>query len=861
MRPIETSVSALRLGLITLLAVSFFAAPVFALEPLYPLREDQGAIGLRQTLRRLESPYRVLHIVAHPDDEDGGTLTYLSRGLGAEVTIASITRGESGANLVTADFFDALGVLRTLEYRRAAQYYGARLRFSRFADFGYSKSLGETLRNWDQEQVLADLVRIIREEQPHVVLARWQGGPRDGHGHHQAAGLLAQQAYHAAGDASRFRDEAAGAEPWQALKLYSDNRREGDDWTVAIDSGVYDPLLGRTYAQMAREGLRFQRSQGAGSAIAQPGPSVRRYKLLASEAGMAEREESIFERLELPLPGELVQAIHAAKKAYRADEPSACVPALLEGLRAVRLLRATSDSLTLERKEALLETAVSQALGVRLDFLVEPAEKPAGRFSAFMPYETLTVAAPGETFEASVHLRAGAADLERREISIRAPGGWEVSKTAEDRYRITVPEDAASSAVHWGRQSVWDASYEFARGGRWGFALPEPPLVAEATYWVEGTPVRVEAMAATSYLDAERVQRRRGLAVGPAVSVTFATDAGVLPAGALTDAARGYRVPVHLRNNASRAVEGELRLDLPPGWRSVPETLPFSFEKEGEELETVLEVRPPGAATGTYSLRAAASYDGRESSSGFQRISYPGLETAYLSKPAVHQVRVIDVKTAPGQRIGYVMGTGDAVPQTIRQLGAGVTLLDSAALASGDLSRFDTIMLGVRAYAARQDLKAHNARLLEYVERGGVLVVQYNTPEYDNNYGPYPYRMTRRPEEVSEEDSPVRILDSEDPVFTWPNRVTSADFDGWVEQRGSKFLAEWDSRYKALLETHDTGQAPQQGGWLVARHGKGLYVYCAYAWYRQLPYAVPGAVRIFANLISLGAAEAPWRTP
>ncbi len=875
MPTIATSGSLTRLGLVrishrltgqaldwtvaALLAVWFSVTSLFALEPLYPLREDLGAAGLRQTLRRLESPYRVLHIVAHPDDEDGGTLTYLSRGLGAEVTIASITRGESGANLVTGDFFDALGVLRTLEYRKAARYYGARLRFTSFADFGYSKSLEETLRNWDEQRVLANLVRIIREQKPHVVLARFQGGPRDGHGHHQAAGLLAQRAYHAAGNTKRFRDQAAAAEPWQPLKLYSDNRREGDDWTVGIDSGVYDPLLGRTYAQMAREGLRFQRSQGAGSAIAAPGPSVRRYKLLASEVGMAEREESIFERLELELPEKLVQAIDAAKMAYRADDPAASVPALLEGLRAVRLLRATSDSLTLERKEALLQTAVSQALGVRIEFLAEPAERPAGRFSAFMPYETFTVAAPGETFEASVHLRAGAVDLERREISIGAPSGWEVSKTAEDRYRITVAGDAASSAVHWGRESVWDLSYEITQGGQWGRALPRPPLVAEATYWIEDTPVRVGAMAATSYLDAERVQRRRGLAVGPAVSVEFATDAGVFPAGAL--AAGSYRVPVRLRNNASRALRGELRLELPAGWRSVPETVPFVFDREGQDLELVLEARPSSAATGTYSLRAVASYDGLESSSSFQRISYPGLETAYLSRPAVHQVRVVEVKTAPGQRIGYVMGTGDAVPQTIRQLGAEVTLLDGDELASGDLSRYGTILLGIRAYAARQDVKAHNARLLEYVARGGVLVVQYNTPEYDNNYGPYPYRMTRRPEEVSEEDSAVRILDAEDPVFSWPNRITSADFDGWVEQRGSKFLAEWDGRYKALLETHDIGQAPQQGGWLVARHGNGLYIYCAYAWYRQLPHAVPGAVRIFANLISLGAADAPWRTP
>jgi hypothetical protein len=219
----------------------------------------------------------------------------------------------------------------------------------------------------------------------------------------------------------------------------------------------------------------------------------------------------------------------------------------------------------------------------------------------------------------------------------------------------------------------------------------------------------------------------------------------------------------------------------------------------------------------------------------------------------------VDVKMVLGLRTGYVMGTGDDVPQTLRQLGAEVDLLDTAALASGDLSRYSTILLGIRAYAAREDVHTYNARLLEYVKNGGVLVVQYNTPEYDNNYGPYPYVMGRRPEEVSEEDSQIEILDPSDPVFTTPNQITQKDFEGWVEQRGSKFLESWDPAYKPLLATNDSGQTPQRGGWLVARHGKGLYIYCAYAWYRQLPYAVPGGVRLFANLVSLGAKDAPWR--
>jgi hypothetical protein len=311
---------------------------------------------------------------------------------------------------------------------------------------------------------------------------------------------------------------------------------------------------------------------------------------------------------------------------------------------------------------------------------------------------------------------------------------------------------------------------------------------------------------------------------------------------------------------ADQAVSGELRLDAPPGWKVAPAAQPFELMRAGEERLLTVNLTPPAdVASGIYDIRAIASYDGQTSSASFTRIHHPELETAYVSHRAVQHVRLMDVAVAPNLEVGYVMGAGDAVPDAIRQIGAKVTLLDESAVAAGDLSAYDVILLGIRAYAARQDVHAHNARLLDYVDKGGVLVVQYNTPEYDNNYGPYPYRMTRRPEETAEEDAPVRILEPTDPVFTGPNPITERDFEGWVEQRGSKFMVEWDPRYKALIETHDGGQEPQKGVWLSARYGKGLYVYCALAWYRQLPEAVPGAVRIFANLLSLGAPDAAWR--
>ena len=813
-----------------------------------PLAEDLGAVGLSQTLRRLENPYRVLHIIAHPDDEDSGTVTYLSRGLGADVTIASVTRGESGANLITGDFFDELGVLRTLEFRRAAQYYGVRLRFTSFADFGYSKNLEETLNHWEPEEVLPDLVRIIREERPHVILSRWRGDARDGHGQHSAAGLLAQRAYEAAGDLRRFPE--LGLPVWQALKLYADNRREGDDWTIAVDSGVYDPLLGRTYAQVARDGMRAHRSQGAGAAMQAPGPAVRYYKLLASEVGEADREESFFERIDVERNANLNVAVRWAQKAFRAGSPESTVPALIQALRVVRSLE---PGLERERLEALLTIGVQQALGIRFDVWLEPPDDGRPR-SPFSPAETTAVLTPGSSALVSTTLHAPQGVVVK-DLRLLTPPGWRVQPKGDAVFELEAPRDARATSVSWRRDSIWDVEYRYDEDA-WGQALPSAPVQGQATIEVEGETLTLESPLESRYLDRERIQRLRQVAAGPAVSVALDSSAGVLP-----KSAGSYGVSVRLAALGDRAVEGSLRIDAPRGWTVSPPRQAFELARAGEERLISFSLTPAAsAAPGLYELRAAATYGGQDSSSSFIRIHHPGLETAYVSHPAVHKVRLMDVAVAPDLEIGYVMGTGDSVPAAIRQLGSEVTLLDETALATGDLARFNLILLGIRAYAARDDLAAHNKRLLDYVAQGGVLIVQYNTPEYDNNYGPYPYSMTRRPEETAEEDGPVRILAPGHPVFTGPNAITQADFDGWVEQRGSKFLVEWDPRYEALIETHDGRQEPQRGVWLSARHGDGLYVYCALAWYRQLPEAVPGAVRIFANLLSLGADDAAWRS-
>ena len=830
------------------------------------LQEDRGATGLWQTLKKLGTTARVMHITAHPDDEDGGTLALLSRGQGVYVTLASITRGESGANLVTGDFFDGLGALRALELSKAAQYYGAEVRVSRFADYGFSKNLEEALRTWDREEILRDFVRIVRAEKPHVILSRFRGGPRDGHGQHQTAGLIAQEAYKAAGDPARFPELAReGLEPWQPLKLYENNRREDEEWTVAVDAGVYDPMLGRTYAQMAREGLRFQRSQGAGSGIMGPGPSPRHYKLLASQVGMADKEASFLDRLDVSITRypELAELVEEAVERFEAGAPAATAPSLARGLQRVRQLRQSNDSIELEIKERQFLLALEQALGISFDALVAPENPPTGPFASFQPVETFQIAVPGQVFEVNCDFLAPGGRSEAddegsvalRKVDLLAPDGWKVESSGENRFRVAVANNAPPTKAYWSRESVWAVHYDYAADAKpFGRLLPAPPLRARATYEIAGVEANIEQAVETSFVDTIGVQHRRSLVVGPAVSVRVPTEAGVLPLGG-----NKYSLSVVVRNNASKGSNGDLKVKLPQGWRSDPESAAFEFDKEGEEREFRFTVMAAGAAAGDYPVDAVAVSGGREYSASFERITYAGLPAVYLSHAARHTIRVVDVKMVSGLRTGYVMGTGDDVPQTLRQLGADVDLLDTAALAAGDLSRYSTILLGIRAYAAREDVHTYNARLLEYVKDGGVLVVQYNTPEYDNNYGPYPYVMGRRPEEVSEEDSQVEILEPADPVFTTPNQITQKDFEGWVEQRGSKFLESWDPAYKPLLATNDSGQTPQRGGWLVARHGKGLYIYCAYAWYRQLPYAVPGGVRLFANLVSLGAKDAPWR--
>jgi hypothetical protein len=334
--------------------------------------------------------------------------------------------------------------------------------------------------------------------------------------------------------------------------------------------------------------------------------------------------------------------------------------------------------------------------------------------------------------------------------------------------------------------------------------------------------------------------------VGPAISVALNPSAGIVPLGE-----QSFPVSVRLHNNIDGETKAEAHLKLPDGWRSDPKTISIAFKHRGEDQSASFIIRPGSILEKPYEITAVAESGGQNYSEGYTSVGYTGLRPYFLYRPAIYKTTGADVKMAPSLKIAYIEGSGDDVPAALEALGVHVSFLSAQDMASTDLSQYDTILLGVRAYAVRPDLIANNGRLLKYAENGGVVVVQYNTPEFDHNYGPYPYSMTNDPEEVTDENSVVTILDPKNPLFAWPNAITAKDFNGWIEERGSKFLASWDTHYEPLLETHDEGQDPQKGGLLFARYGKGVYIYNAYAFYRQLPLGVPGAYRIFANLLSL----------
>jgi len=887
------------------------------------LPQDQGAAGLRQMLRRLGTTARLMQTVAHPDDEDGGMLTLESRGHGASVLLMTLNRGEGGQNKVGSNLSDVLGVLRTLELLAADEYYGVQERFSHVADFGFSKSADETFAKWGgHDPALADMVRVIRTFRPDVLVARFSGTERDGHGHHQASSILTKEAFRAAADPKQFPDQIAqGLQPWQAKKLYIGNvcgfgamTCEDAKWTVKLNTGEPSKDLGGSYVQFAMKGLRHQLSQGAANWNVDPGDRFTFYKLVDSiESAKLDKDghekdghdKDFFDGIDTSLPAlaarlgaeeekvsqlrkqltEIQNKVRQASEAAQGNDPAAASAPLLAIVAELEHAQKDISGSTLgpetksdllmriEEKRDQAATALNDALNVTLAAFVVRRVEADGKAVNEVPKEAgaLTTVSPGQEFLVAVDIHNGSkARLLLDALKIDVPPGWSTISDRTKRiairpgeneqavFRLRVPQDAAYTRPYWHRDNPETESVNHVDNQQYA-TLPFPPslLRAQAQYSValEGETTRaavknsIGATVVARFLDEAGTERARPLAVVPAFSVALEPGTQAIS----THNGSSSTVTVGVTANLARETRGVLRLELPEGWKSEPAQRAVEFQRREEKQDFQFTVFPAGLQEGRANVRAVLQVDEKQFSEGYTLVTREDLGSFYYYQPAVQRVSIVDVRLPRDLKIGYIMGAGDDIPTVLKQVGMDVTLIPSEKLSSEDLSSYGTIVLGIRAYDTQKDVVSNNKKLLDFVEAGGTLVVQYNTGVGDFNSGkftPYPAELSRA--RVSVEEAPVEILAPDDEVFHFPNVITARDFDGWVQERGLYFMDKWDDHFKPLLACHDPGEEPQEGGLLRAQYGKGTYIYAAYAFFRQLPAGVPGAVRLYVNLLSAG---------
>lgn len=885
----------------TAAALAALAAwPVGPAGPPLTAQQDRGVVGAGLRLRQLDGVKRVLMIAAHPDDEDTSLLATLARGMGAETAYLSLSRGEGGQNLIGPRLHEGLGVIRTGELLAARALDGGEQYFTRAFDFGFSKTIDETLGLWPFEEVLRDVVFVVRKFRPHVIVSVFSGTPRDGHGQHQLAGRSAHEAFTAAGDPNRYPELAAqGVTPWQPTKLYTSMRFFPQGATVSVPTGAFDPLLGRSHFQLAMESRSQHRSQDMGSGE-YPGPRSSSLMLVASVVEGLE-DDGIFAGVDTTLIGQLGTPLPAGWPADTEQRIERYRGALADAGRGLSALRPDGAVAGLADAAAILRGLLGDApegdgkqlLEHRLGQLSEALLAAAGVVTDVRVGRGLLT--PGESVVVDVNVwNGGGFDVSGVAPRLLLPPGWQALSTEESSvapsgspffrtpvpptsadgriaggeiarwsWRVAVPDDAPSSAPYYldvprdGAMHVWPTD-----GALWAQPFDPPPIAAHVGMALApgnepagAVELAVERRGEYVGVDQAAGEYRESVLVLPAINVEVDPPAMVWPSGA--DGVR--EIDVVLTNTSTTARSGALRLEAPDGWAVEPASAPFALEPNGASASFTFAVTPRGTvANGAHVFRAVARGAGGEFDSQFDIVDHPHIPRTLMARDATVRVSVFPVAADTELRVGYVMGSGDDGPAALSQIGMEVVELDEERVRSGGFTGFDVIVLGVRAYETRPDLAAANAALLDFARGGGTVVAQYNRYEFSGGgFAPYPLTINRPHDRVTDEDASVTILAPASPVFTAPNPVRPADFEGWVQERGLYFAGEWDDRFTPVMEMADPGEEPKRGGLLVAEVGDGLYVYTGLAFFRQFPAGVPGAYRLFANLVSMRAED--WR--
>lgn len=802
---------------------------------------------LLQNLKRLNVLGSVLYVAAHPDDENTLFLTWLANEKQVRTTYLALTRGDGGQNLIGTEQGIEIGLIRTQELLAARRIDGPEQAFSRAYDFGFSKSTDEAVRIWGQDKVLGDVVWAIRKFQPDVIVTRFPPDARAGHGHHSASGFLAEEAFRISADATKYPEQLAFVKPWKARRILwnvfipgafgSNKRPEEAGNMLGMETQLYNTLLGKSYGEIAAESRSQHKSQGFGVA-AQRGERID-YLLLKDGEPV---QQDLFDGVDLswgrvPGSGRVQALIREAIKNFNAANPSATVTALVEIHRELQKLDGSNGYVAAKKKET--EALIRDCLGLWLeanptDYAAAPGEGIRVNISAVnrsgvpVTWTRLRLPEVGRDTSLNLSLKANAQQV--------LPFFVQVARTQ----KISQP--------YWLEKPIDKGLFQVADQRLIGLPENPPAETAEFTVEIAGQPFTFTQPWMYKSVDPVDGEIYRPFEIRPEVTANVVEKVYVFSDNA------PKTVEVILKANRA-SVSGTLALEVPKGWRVEPASLPFSIaEKYGEQRVSV-KVFPNGFGEGT--LRALLKTSAGTLTTGIRTIQYRHIPAQTYFPPAEAKLVKLDVKVA-AKRVGYIMGAGDEVPTALRQMGCSVTMLDAGELAK-DLSGYDAIVVGVRAYNTEDWLRFYQNKLLEYVKNGGTMVVQYVTPGGGgfiqnglkvNQLGPYPFSVGR--DRVTEEEAKMTFLNPQHPLLNVPNKLTDKDFAGWVQERGIYFAVDWDKAYEPIFSVNDTGEAAKQGSLIYARYGKGHFMYTGLVFFRELPAGVPGAYRLFANMISVG---------
>jgi LmbE family N-acetylglucosaminyl deacetylase len=802
--------------------------------------EQMNASEIQLALQKLNVLGRVLYIAAHPDDENTNLMALWANGSLYESAYLSITRGDGGQNLIGPELRERLGVIRTEELLAARRIDHGNQFFSRAIDFGFSKTAEETMRIWDHDKILSDVVWVVRKFRPDVMVTRFSPEDQMTHGHHTASAILAREAFSASGDPNRFREQLAFVKPWRPTRLvwntspfFFSNRNLPFDPTglTVTEAGGYNPLLGKAYTEIAAASLSMHKSQGVGSPPRR-GARNEYFKLLEGQP----MTSSLFDGIDtswsrVANSESIATEIRQIISNFHPADPAVSVPELLKLRQAMGGIR---DDSWVPEKRAELDEIIAACLGLHVaasttNQAVTPGQTTAIKLEAInrcdIPVTLQQVRFPlsGESIKIDAALPSN--ELVTKDLSCR------------------ISEDTPYSQPYWLRKPGTLGA--FAVDDQKLIGLPENPphLPVEITLQISGQDLRYVIDTRYRTVDPVAGELRQPLVIAPPVFTDFSNHVLMFA----TNQAKS--IPVRV-TAATGPINGQLKLTAPDGWHVDPAAVQIDLKGANAEAMATFTVTPPEQDS-EGRLRAIASIDGREYSFGRVRISYPHIGVHTLMPTAEVKVVRADIRKK-GERLGYIPGAGDDVPESLQQIGYTVKMLSDADITAKNLKQFSAVVLGIRAYNTNDRISTWLPELFAYVKNGGVAIAQYNTTADLKTKEMAPYSLEISRDRVTDENAEVRILATNHPLATTPNKITSKDFEGWVQERGLYFPNKWDPAWTPILSCNDPKEKPLDGGLLVAKSGKGFFIYTSYSWFRQLPAGVPGAYRSFANMVSLG---------